>query len=119
MLRNFRKPLVVAAPKVGLKHPKAVSALHELGIGTKFEPILEKTFGDESAVETVIFCSGKVGFDIEDRLKKANVSGGVKMIKIEEIAPFPVQNIRDTLANVADGARFVWVQEEGMNQGAF
>jgi 2-oxoglutarate dehydrogenase complex dehydrogenase (E1) component-like enzyme len=40
MLRDFRKPVVVAAPKIGLKHGKAVSSLHELGVGTSFTPTI-------------------------------------------------------------------------------
>ena len=36
MLRNFRKPLVIAAPKIGLKHPKAVSKIEEFIPGTQF-----------------------------------------------------------------------------------
>lgn len=97
MLRDFRKPVVVAAPKVGLKHAKAVSSLHELGIGTEFSPTIQKSFGNKNDIETVIFCSGKVGFDIEERLTKANASKGIKLVKIEEIAPFPVEGVREAL----------------------
>jgi 2-oxoglutarate dehydrogenase complex dehydrogenase (E1) component-like enzyme len=45
MLRNFRKPLVIASPKIGLKHPAAVSKLHEFQDGTKFNPIYTNVFG--------------------------------------------------------------------------
>jgi len=64
MHRNFRKPLVIAAPKIGLKHPLAVSKLDEFATGTSFKPILSRSFGD-SKVKKVVFCSGKVAFDIE------------------------------------------------------
>jgi 2-oxoglutarate dehydrogenase complex dehydrogenase (E1) component-like enzyme len=64
MHRNFRKPLVIAAPKIGLKHPLAVSKLDEFAPGTSFKPILSRSFGD-SKVKKVVFCSGKVAFDIE------------------------------------------------------
>ena len=40
MLRDFRKPLVIAAPKIGLKHPKAVSLIDEFAEGTSFKPII-------------------------------------------------------------------------------
>lgn len=63
MLRDFRKPLVIAAPKIGLKHPKAVSALSEFAEGTSFQPIIANKFG-EGSIQKVIFCSGKVNFDI-------------------------------------------------------
>jgi probable 2-oxoglutarate dehydrogenase E1 component DHKTD1 len=69
MLRNFRKPLVIAAPKIGLKHPKAVSSLNELAPGTSFTPTISREFGDLSSHGSkVILCSGKVAFDIEAKL---------------------------------------------------
>lgn len=45
MLRNFRKPLVIAAPKIGLKHPLAVSKIAEFAEGTKFKPTIVNSFG--------------------------------------------------------------------------
>jgi 2-oxoglutarate dehydrogenase complex dehydrogenase (E1) component-like enzyme len=48
MLRNFRKPLVVAAPKQGLKHPSAVSPIEDMAEGTSFKPIIVNNFGPQS-----------------------------------------------------------------------
>lgn len=96
MHRNFRKPLIIAAPKIGLKHPQAVSKLEDFAVGTSFKPILTKSFGD-SKVSKVVFCSGKVSFDIESRLDKATPKQGVKVIRIEELAPFPVHQVRQAL----------------------
>jgi len=65
MLRNFRKPLVIAAPKVGLKHTGAVSDYSEMASGTSFRPIIIDHFGPTSkSIEKVIFCSGRIFFDI-------------------------------------------------------
>jgi 2-oxoglutarate dehydrogenase complex dehydrogenase (E1) component-like enzyme len=95
MLRDFRKPMVVAAPKVGLKHPKAVSGLEDFAPGTEFRPTISRVFGDKENVRTIVFCSGKVSYDIEDRLDKmTDLSSGVTVVRVEEIAPFPVNNIR-------------------------
>jgi 2-oxoglutarate dehydrogenase complex dehydrogenase (E1) component-like enzyme len=44
--RNYRKPLIIAAPKIGLKHPKAVSSLDDFGVGTTFKPILVNEYGN-------------------------------------------------------------------------
>jgi len=90
MHRNFRKPLVIAAPKIGLKHPLAVSKLDEFANGTSFRPILSKSFG-ANKVKKVVLCSGKVALDIESRLEKNSLKSGVQVIRVEEIAPFPVQ----------------------------
>lgn len=123
MLRDFRKPMIIAAPKVGLKHPKAVSSLEDFAEGTKFRPTISRVFGDKENIQTIIFCSGKVSFDIEDRLgKMTDLSSGVTVLRVEEIAPFPVNDIRQLIQDSgidASKAKAVWVQEETNNQGAF
>ena len=108
MHRNFRKPLIIAAPKIGLKHPQAVSKLDEFAVGTSFKPILSKAFG-QSKVNKVVFCSGKVALDIEARLEKSSPKQGVKVIRIEEIAPFPVAHVKQALDGVDSQAEFTWV----------
>jgi 2-oxoglutarate dehydrogenase complex dehydrogenase (E1) component-like enzyme len=108
MHRNFRKPMVIAAPKIGLKHPLAVSKLEEFANGTTFQPILSKSFG-ENKVKKVVFCSGKIAFDIESRLEKNSPKSGVKVVRVEEIAPFPVFQIKETLLGVDPAAELVWV----------
>ena len=118
MLRDFRKPLVIAAPKIGLKHPRAVSALADFAEGTSFKSVIQSQFGS-GPVKKVVLCSGKVAFDIEMRLEKANLSHTVQVIRLEEIAPFPVKQLQDMTAEVSSEVSFVWVQEECMNQGAF
>lgn len=69
MHRDYRKPLVMAAPKIGLKHPKAYSPISDFAEGTKFQPTISNSFGS-GPTKKVIFCSGKVAFDIEARLEK-------------------------------------------------
>ena len=69
MLRNYRKPLVLASPKIGLKHPQAVSSIKEFQAGTTFQPIYANTFGSSGDITKVIVCSGKVYFDIAQRLE--------------------------------------------------
>lgn len=59
MLRNYRKPLIVAAPKGLLRHPQAVSSLSEMAPGTYFQPILPDSNVDPKFVKKVIFVSGK------------------------------------------------------------
>jgi len=95
MLRNFRKPLIIAAPKVGLKHPMAVSKIEDMSEGKGFQPILVDDFGTEQVTE-VVLCSGKIFFDISAQLAKT--SKGVKVIRVEEIAPFPSELIESQLA---------------------
>ena len=121
MLRNFRKPLVIATPKIGLKHPRAQSALADFDVGTQFNRTLYRDFGGSSGnVKSMILCSGKVSFDIEALLEKreGNLKDSVRVVRVEEIAPFPVSEIRNHMLN-ANPEEVVWVQEESMNEGAF
>ena len=119
MLRNYRKPLVIAAPKIGLKHPKAVSDVAELCPNTRFRPTIAKDYFDSANIKKLVICSGKVAFDIEDALEKSGGSHGVRLVRVEEIAPFPVHDLRSYMGSLARDTEVVWVQEESLNQGAF
>lgn len=88
MLRNFRKPLIIASPKQGLKHPQAVSPLEQMAPGTTFSPILTSHFGNPDETKNVVLCSGKIAFDISAKLQD-KAKAGVKVIRVEELAPFP------------------------------
>lgn len=96
MLRDFRKPLVIAAPKIGLKHPKAVSELKAFQAGNQFKPIIADRFGS-GVIRKVIFCSGKVNFDIAARFEKNAPGQGVLVIRMEELAPFPVKKVKEMI----------------------
>ena len=59
MLRNFRKPLVVVAPKILLRLSAASSDLSEMGPGTNFVPVLPSTSSDPKDIKNLVFVSGK------------------------------------------------------------
>ena len=113
MLRNFRKPLIIAAPKIGLKHPMAVSPIQDMGHGKSFQPIIVNSFGKGGPVEEVVICSGKIYFDISAKL--ADSQRNVKVIRVEELAPFPSALIESQLKGVPKNTEVTWVQEESMN----
>lgn len=121
MHRDFRKPVVMAAPKIGLKHPMAVSSIEDFAEDTSFKPILSTKIGGSDAEQpsTVVLCSGKVAFDIEKRHADNSNYKCVQFIRVEELAPFPVDLIREATAGATSDTKFVWVQEEPVNQGAF
>jgi 2-oxoglutarate dehydrogenase E1 component len=119
MLRNYRKPLVIPTPKIGLKHPKAVSPIEEFANGNTFKPIYVNEFGKNDS-KKVIFCSGKVFFDIQAKLEENKSLGHkVTVIRVEELAPFPIKLIENAIKSVNTGAQVYWVQEEPTNEGAF
>ena len=86
MLRSYRKPLIMATPKIGLKHPLAISSLKDFAPGSRFQPILVDKMNDAKS-DLVVLCSGKVYFDIMNQLK--DTKRNVRVIRVEEIAPFP------------------------------
>lgn len=87
--------------------------------GTQFKPILVNDYG-QGPSETVVICSGKVFFDIDAKLKSSSIDHKrVKVIRAEELAPFPVQHIESEIKKVAKDSLVYWVQEESQNQGAF
>lgn len=119
MHRNFRKPLVIMSPKSLLRHKLAISDLSEFDAGTKFQLVLpeaDKTI-DPKAVTRVIFCTGKVYYDLFERrqeLKREDVA----IIRLEQIYPFPKLSIADELKKYPN-AEVVWCQEEHENMGAY
>ena len=84
MLRNYRKPLIVAAPKGLLRHPQAVSSLSEMTPGTYFQPILSDSNIDPKSVKKVVFVSGKHYYTLaKERVNRSR--NDVAIIRLEVI----------------------------------
>lgn len=117
-LRDMRRPLIVMSPKSLLRHPLAVSSMEELANG-KFLPVIGEI--DEinpKNVKRVILCSGKVYYDLLEQRRK-NEQTDVAIVRIEQLYPFPHEDIQQALAQYAHVKDFVWCQEEPLNQGAW
>jgi 2-oxoglutarate dehydrogenase E1 component len=117
MHRKFRKPLIMMSPKSLLRHPMAISDITELTTG-KFESVLDETGNDPKKIKKIIFCSGKVFYDLYDARQKASISDRV-IIRIEELYPFPEDSIKAIQKKYPNATEQVWVQEEPQNQGAW
>lgn len=117
-LRGMRRPLIVMSPKSLLRHPLAVSSLEELAHG-KFQPVIDEIDPlDTKNVKRVVMCSGKVYYDLlEQRRKNAQID--VAIIRVEQLYPFPHEDIQQIFAAYAHVKDFVWCQEEPLNQGAW
>ncbi|MBJ6799636.1 2-oxoglutarate dehydrogenase E1 component [Geomonas propionica] len=116
MLHPFRKPLVLFTPKSLLRHPDCVSRLEELSSGTFREVIAEPAVGE--SVRQVILCTGKIYYDLLGRIRKDQLQGHA-LLRIEQLYPLPVEQLRDELQRYPSGARYSWVQEEPRNMGAW
>jgi 2-oxoglutarate dehydrogenase E1 component len=118
VLRPYRKPLIVFTAKSLLRHRLSVSQLDELANG-RFHTVIPETQPlDPAAVTKVIFCTGKVYYDLlkerEDRERQ-----DVAIVRIEQLYPFPVKLYKKTLQQWPNARDIVWCQEEPMNQGAW
>lgn len=82
MVRNYRKPLVVASPKVLLRHPSAVSTLAEMSPGTKFNPVIDDMTADKAKVTKVIFCSGQFFYTLDEERQKRGITD-TALIRLE------------------------------------
>jgi len=118
VLQSFRRPLIVFTPKSLLRHELSVSSLADLS-NTSFANVIGELDDIPAAqVERVVFCSGKVYFD----LLKARRNGALRsiaLVRIEQLYPFPVEQYQAVLARYANATDLVWCQEEPQNQGAW
>ncbi|HYE60499.1 MAG TPA: 2-oxoglutarate dehydrogenase E1 component [Phycisphaerales bacterium] len=119
--RNFRKPLIVAAPKKYLRTP--TSHIDEFTTGTFREVLDDPAFDaknglDRSRVTRVIICSGKVFHELSER-RKATGRTDVAILRLEQLYPFHTQMVKETLAKYPKKAEVVYVQEEPRNAGAY
>jgi len=116
--RPLRKPLVAITPKSLLRHKEATSDLEDLTSGT-FQTILpEKEPSDPKKVTRLILCSGKVYYDLLEK-KKADERDDVAIVRIEQLYPFPSDDLDELLSQYTKLKHVVWCQEEPMNQGAW
>ncbi|MEJ2656418.1 MAG: 2-oxoglutarate dehydrogenase E1 component [Desulfobacterales bacterium] len=113
---SFRKPLIIMTPKSLLRHPLAVSDLKDMTSGA-FREVLEDPDPLRS-VQCILFCSGKIYYDLLQKrreLKKSDIA----VVRIEQFYPFPENQIKAVIQKYKKTRRFVWVQEEPENMGAW
>lgn len=118
MKRPYRKPLVVVGPKTILRLSNAVSTLKEMDVGTSFQPVLTDSEVDHSKVTRLMFCSGKIYYDLIQRRAETK-DDSTAIIRIEELCPFPAEAIKEQLSHFYFANEFVWCQEEHQNMGAY
>jgi 2-oxoglutarate dehydrogenase E1 component len=118
--QGCRKPLVVMTPKSLLARQEAVSQEADFLEGSCFQEILPdiKTFADPATVERVIFCSGKVFYDLCGHRKAAAIEGAA-ILRLEQLYPFHRRRLAALCSQFPNARHFVWCQEEPANMGAW
>ncbi|MEO7149401.1 MAG: 2-oxoglutarate dehydrogenase E1 component [Rhodanobacteraceae bacterium] len=118
VLRDARKPLVVLTPKSLLRHKLAISSLDDLANGTFQLVIPDSRIAQAQKVRRMVLCSGKIYYDLREAAEKGKVDD-VALIRIEQLYPFPRQEVSEQLARYPTAREVIWCQEEPMNQGAW
>ncbi|MCP5334334.1 MAG: 2-oxoglutarate dehydrogenase E1 component [Oceanospirillaceae bacterium] len=118
IIRPLRKPLVVMSPKSLLRHKDAISTLEELADGSFKTVIGEVDELNPADVTRVVFCSGKVYYDLLER-RRAENKKNVAIVRIEQLYPFPEEDLFDVISQYTNVKEVYWCQEEPMNQGAW
>ncbi|MDD2308997.1 MAG: 2-oxoglutarate dehydrogenase E1 component [Desulfuromonadaceae bacterium] len=116
MLQSFRKPLVVFTPKSLLRHPGCTSTVAQLSTGSFQTSILPS--GDLSVARQILFCSGKIYYELEEERLRLGRSDAV-IIRIEQLYPLDLESIKSLLDLCLSDCRLYWVQEEPENMGAW
>ncbi|MSS73961.1 MAG: hypothetical protein EXS64_21120 [Candidatus Latescibacteria bacterium] len=116
--RTFRKPLVLMTPKSLLRHRGCVSPL-EAFTGGAFQRVMEETAGPgEDRVRRVLVCSGKIYYDLA-AAREQRGGDGVALVRVEQLYPFPHEEVRAALSRYGEAEEVCWVQEEPQNMGAW
>jgi len=118
MVRNLRMPLVVLTPKSLLRHRLSTSTLEDLSEGA-FQFVIDEPEETESdRIERVVFCSGKVYYDLYQAREERELDT-VALVRIEQLYPFPRNEYAAVLDRYSNAREIVWCQEEPENQGAW
>ncbi|MFD4629465.1 multifunctional oxoglutarate decarboxylase/oxoglutarate dehydrogenase thiamine pyrophosphate-binding subunit/dihydrolipoyllysine-residue succinyltransferase subunit [Streptomyces sp. NPDC058284] len=111
------KPLVVFTPKSMLRLKAAASKTEEFTTGG-FRPVIGDSHVDPSAVRKVVFCAGKLYYDLEAERQKRGATD-TALIRIERLYPLPGAELQAEIAKYPNAEKYLWAQEEPANQGAW
>ena len=120
--RDFRKPLIVMSPKSLLRHPKAVSSVEDLIKGHFREVLFDQYATPKSKVRRVLFCSGKVYYDLSAEREKRSGKGkgkDIAIVRVEQLYPFPDDQVGEVMKQYPNAGEVCWVQEEPKNMGGW
>ena len=113
---SFRKPMINFSPKANLRSPATFSPMSDLTKGG-FKEVIDDTFVQKvEDVKKVLFCSGKIYYEMAER-QKTEQRTDIAIVRLEQLYPLPVQQIT-ALHQKYGKAIWFWVQEEPLNMGA-
>ncbi len=111
------KPLIVMSPKSLLRTAPSFGELSDLTDGRFQKVIPDQNAPDPENVKRVVLCSGKVFYDVERQ--REDLATEVALLRIEELYPFPADEILAAVAPYGGVDEVTWLQEEPENMGAW
>jgi 2-oxoglutarate dehydrogenase E1 component len=128
LLETDPLPLVVLTPKSLLRHALTASSPRALAEG-RFQLVIDddEALAQNAKVKRLVFCSGKVFVDLVSSEQRTSgftsqtqgVSHGVALIRVEQLYPFPFDEVQQILDAYPKVREICWVQEEPENMGAW
>ena len=119
VLRPYRKPLVIFLSKRLLRFKESMSSI-EMFTSAVFRPVIgDELVRDAQQVKRVLLCAGQVYYDLSAARNDRDLSGEVAIVRIEQLYPFPTDQVAAELARFPQTLEVIWVQEEPRNQGAW
>ena len=116
LLKTDPLPLVVMTPKSLLRHPLAASTPNQLAAG-RWQPVLDDPHANPKSVRRLILCTGKVAIDLLEH--SSDNRPALAIVRVEQLYPFPGQEVAEILSRYAKAEELVWAQEEPANMGAW
>jgi 2-oxoglutarate dehydrogenase E1 component len=116
--RGYRKPLIIMTPKSLLTHESAVSKTEDF-TKSRFYEILADEEASPKKVDRIVFCSGKVFYDLHKYRQENNLTENVAIIRVEQLYPLNVEKIKKVTKAYTNVKKIVWCQEEPENMGAW
>ena len=116
VISDFRKPLVVMAPKSLLRHPLAVSGLSDMLSGS-FQEVLDDPDNLKNG-NRVLFCSGKIFYELLQKRREVK-KRDTGIVRLEQFYPFPERQLKNVIKKYRKAGQYFWVQEEPENMGAW
>lgn len=115
--REFRKPLICFTPKKLLRYPACVSSLKDFTSGG-FQEIIDDATATVKSVKKIAFCTGKIYYDLIEAKKTEN-NDELAIIRLEQLYPLPLLQLKEIVAKYKNASEYLWVQEEPENMGAW
>jgi 2-oxoglutarate dehydrogenase E1 component len=116
--RGLRKPLIVMTPKSLLRHPKCVSSLDELAVGSFTPVVADETVADPMQIKRIQVCAGKIYYELL-AARETRGATDTAIVRLPQIYPFPKPEFQAILKLYPNAQQVLWVQEEPRNMGAW